>query len=97
MNVELVVYNPNEDREVSFGVYQFTHAGCAAMNERYRQATDEYVLRCGCGLKICLPRFGSGVDAIMETVIDDQPRALKIGSFHSNLAQAVHVRTMGAA
>ncbi|KAF1723124.1 hypothetical protein [Pseudoxanthomonas wuyuanensis] len=97
MNVELVVYDPNEDREISFGAYQFTHVGCAPMSERYVQSNDEYVLRCSCGLEIHFPRFGPAVDAIMETVIDEQPRDLEPDSFHSNLAEAIHVRVRGAA
>lgn len=42
MDVELIVFNPNEDREISFGVYQFVHGDCEPMRERYVQATDEY-------------------------------------------------------
>ncbi|TAA11981.1 hypothetical protein EA658_12525 [Pseudoxanthomonas winnipegensis] len=96
MNVELIIYNPNEDREISFGAYQFAHAGCGEISERYVQATDEYVLRCSCGLEIHLPRFGSATDTIMEIVIDGQSRKLEIGSFHSILAETIHVRTRDA-
>lgn len=97
MNIELVVYDPNEDREISFGAYQFTHDGCSRMSEKYVQSTDEYVLRCTCGLEIHFPRFGSAVETITETVIDEQPRNLDPDSFHSNLAKAIHVRVRGAA
>jgi hypothetical protein len=96
MNVELVVYDPNEDREISFGAYQFTHTGCARMIEKYVQPADEYVLRCPCGLEIHFPRFGPAVDAIMATVIEEQPRDLEPDSFHSNLAKTIHVRVRGA-
>ena len=97
MNIELVVHNPNEDRETSFGVFQFEHAGCGSMSEKYVRSTDEYVLQCSCGLEIHIPRFGTAVDAIMETAIDEQPRDLEPGAFHSDVAETIHVRSRGAA
>ena len=97
MNVELCVYDPNEDLEIAFGAYQFAHVGCATMTSKYVAPHDEYVLRCTCGLEVHLPRFGPAVSAIIDTVIDQQPRDLAPDSFHSNMANAIHVRMRDAA
>jgi hypothetical protein len=97
MNVEVYVFDPNKDREISFGAYQFQHVGCGEMASKYVLAHDEYTLTCQCGLEIHLPRFGSGVAAITDSVIDLQPRDLEPDSFHSNLANSIRVRPHGTA
>ena len=97
MKVELSVFDPNEDRVISFGDYQFAHVGCGAMANKFVQAHDEYELSCNCGLEVHLPRFGEAVTAITHAVTDGQPRNLAPEAFHSNLANAIRVSPRGAA
>jgi hypothetical protein len=97
MEVQLSVFDPNEDHAISFGDYQFTHVGCGAMTNNFIQAHDEHKLVCGCGLEVHLPRFGDAVAAITQALIDGQPRNISAEAFHSNLANAIRVFPRGAA
>jgi hypothetical protein len=97
MEVQLSVFDPNEDHVISFGDYQFAHVGCGAMTNKFVQAHDEQKLVCACGLEVHLLRFGEAVAAITQAVIDGQPRLVPPEGFHSNLASAIRVFPRGAA
>ena len=96
MKVDLSVFDPNEDREISFHDYQFTHIGCGAMSNKYITAHEEYALRCGCGLEIHIHRFSSAVTTVAYVTTDHQPRELDPDSFHSNMANAIAVHAQRA-
>jgi len=97
MKVDLSVFDPNEDREISFHDYQFAHVGCGAMSNKYLAAHKEYVLRCDCGLELHIPRFSTAVTTIAHVTTDHQPRDLDPESFHSNKTNAVGVHARVAA
>jgi hypothetical protein len=97
MEVRLSVFDPNEDRVISFGDYQFTHVGCGAMTNKFVEAHDEHELVCGCGLEVHLPRLGEATTTITYAVTDGQSRELPPEAFHSNLANAIRVFPRGAA
>ncbi len=97
MNVELHVFDPNEDQEIIFGDYQFRHAGCGLMTNKHVIAHDEFVLKCHCGLEIHFPQSGPGMTEIIDSVIDGQVRELGSEVFHSNFASSIRIVPAGAA
>ena len=97
MEVDISVFDPNEDQVTSFSDYRFMHVGCGSMTNTSLILLDDIFLRCTCGLEIHLLHTGGAEMAITKTAIDQQARYLERDSFHSNLATAVRVNARGAA
>lgn len=97
MKVDISVFDPNEDRVISFSDYQIAHVACGAMTSNHLISPDDYVLRCTiCDLEIGFPCYGDAEKTITQGVIDGgEARALKAKSFCSNWASAVRVQVEG--
>lgn len=80
MQVEIEVANPAVDQDLSLSGAKFTHVGCGPMTSRRDMATDDYELRCKCGLKIRFPQIGEAYSSIVDSTIDDLPRDLPADS-----------------
>lgn len=92
MNIEISVFDPNQDLRIEFSAYQFEHIGCSQMSSRREVAYGEYILRCDCGLEVHIPWLGDAATAISNAITDQQSVVLVPGSFHSNRGDTVIIR-----
>lgn len=87
MNIQLEVVPLQDNQEISASELVLYHSECRQAKMILRRDTvgDGYILRCGCGLQLDLPK--ESVSVITYAAIDAQPRVL-------NLPNSVTVRLL---
>jgi hypothetical protein len=98
MDTQITVATPSEDH-ISFGDFTFGHDGCAQPHmSKYRNpATNQYTLRCNCGLELTFENQGAAMGAFVDSVISREPMALPPGTFMSDKPRHVVVRPIDSA
>ena len=58
MQIELEVYNPRVEEELSVHGIEFKHVGCGSVSHRREMETNKHMLTCACGLEIRFEQYG---------------------------------------
>lgn len=80
MSTRIAVRNPSE-QESCLADFSYSHIGCSfSAMQWHRNSVDSVcTIRCGCGLSISFPQFGTAVNTIFMVSVDGEPRELPSG------------------